>query len=97
MFPSLKWVSVIVLHFLFSRLSARSFVTPELKKGRFAHRLQFPLALVGDDGNQYQQQVLPEWEFCEPYTGTVHAVYVPGRHLALKVRVLIDHLATAQT
>ena len=40
------------------------------------------------------QQVLPEWAFCEPYTGSVHAVYVPGRHLALKTRALIDHLAT---
>ena len=42
------------------------------------------------------QQVLPEWEFCAPYTGTVHAVYTPGPHLALKVRALIDHLANAQ-
>lgn len=41
------------------------------------------------------QQVLPDWEFCDPYIGTVHAVYVPGRHLALKVRALIDYLATA--
>ncbi len=46
---------------------------------------------------QRVQQVLPEWEFCEPYTGTVHAVYMPGRHLALKVRVFIDYLATART
>lgn len=38
------------------------------------------------------QRVLSEWEFCEPYTGAVHAVYVPGRHLALKVRALIDYL-----
>lgn len=41
------------------------------------------------------QQVLPEWEFCEPYTGTVHAVYMPGPHLALKVRAFIDYLATS--
>ena len=46
---------------------------------------------------QRVQLVLPEWEFCEPYTGVVHAVYMPGRHLALKVRVFIDYLATAQT
>jgi DNA-binding transcriptional LysR family regulator len=46
---------------------------------------------------QRVQQVLPEWEFCEPYTGTVHAVYMPGRHLALKVRAFIDYLAAAQT
>lgn len=38
-------------------------------------------------------QVLPEWALCEPYIGTVHAVYVPGRHIALKVRALIDYLA----
>jgi len=38
------------------------------------------------------QLVLPEWEFCAPYTGAVHAVYTPGRHVALKVRVLIDYL-----
>lgn len=39
------------------------------------------------------QRVLSEWELCEPYTGTVHAVYIPGPHLALKVRALIDYLA----
>lgn len=44
---------------------------------------------------QRVRQVLPEWTFDAPYTGTVHAVYVPGRHLALKVRAFIDHLATA--
>jgi DNA-binding transcriptional LysR family regulator len=37
-------------------------------------------------------QVLPDWEFDEPYTGSVHAVYTPGRHVALKVRALIDYL-----
>jgi DNA-binding transcriptional LysR family regulator len=45
---------------------------------------------------QRVQQVLPEWEFCAPYTGAVHAVYMPGRHLALKVRALIDYLTTGQ-
>lgn len=43
------------------------------------------------------QQVLPDWEFCEPYIGTVHAVYMPGRHLALKVRAFIDYLIQAET
>ncbi|MFS2005769.1 LysR family transcriptional regulator [Duganella sp. CT11-25] len=38
------------------------------------------------------RQVLPDWEFDEPYTGSVHAVYTPGRHVALKVRALIDYL-----
>jgi len=37
-------------------------------------------------------QVLPDWEFEAPYTGSVHAVYTPGRHVALKVRALIDYL-----
>lgn len=40
-------------------------------------------------------QVLPEWELCEPYAGAVHAVYMPGRHLALKVRAFIDYLVAA--
>ena len=43
---------------------------------------------------QQVQQVLPEWEFCEPYTGSVHAVYMPGPHLALKVRAFIDYLVS---
>lgn len=38
------------------------------------------------------RQVLPDWEFDQPYTGSVHAVYTPGRHVALKVRALIDYL-----
>jgi DNA-binding transcriptional LysR family regulator len=38
------------------------------------------------------QLLLPGWEFCAPYSGSVHAVYTPGRHLALKVRALIDYL-----
>jgi DNA-binding transcriptional LysR family regulator len=37
--------------------------------------------------------VLPGWEMAEPYAGTVHAVYVPGRYIALKVRAFIDYLA----
>jgi DNA-binding transcriptional LysR family regulator len=37
-------------------------------------------------------QVLADWTFDEPYAGTVHAVYMPGPHLALKVRALIDYL-----
>ncbi|MEC5163195.1 DNA-binding transcriptional LysR family regulator [Janthinobacterium sp. CG_23.3] len=38
------------------------------------------------------RQLLPEWQLCAPYAGAVHAVYMPGPHLALKVRVLIDYL-----
>lgn len=37
-------------------------------------------------------QVLSDWTFDEPYAGTAHAVYMPGPHLALKVRVMIDYL-----
>jgi DNA-binding transcriptional LysR family regulator len=44
-------------------------------------------------GSGRVQQVLPEWELREPYVGTVHAVYTPGPHLALKVRAFIDYLA----
>jgi DNA-binding transcriptional LysR family regulator len=36
--------------------------------------------------------VLSDWTLAAPYTGAVHAVYMPGRHLALKTRVLIDFL-----
>jgi DNA-binding transcriptional LysR family regulator len=39
------------------------------------------------------RQVLPEWELDEPHTRAVHAVYIPGRHLALKIRAFIDYLA----
>ncbi len=41
------------------------------------------------------QLVLPEWEFCGPYTGAVHAVYTPGRHVALKLRAFIDYLTNS--
>lgn len=41
-------------------------------------------------------RLLPEWEFDEPYAGSVHAVYLPGPHLALKVRAFIDYLVAAQ-
>ena len=47
------------------------------------------------DGHRVQQ-VLPDWDFCDPYTGAVHAVYVPGRHLALKVRAFVDYLVATQ-
>ncbi|MFZ6658765.1 LysR family transcriptional regulator [Undibacterium sp. TJN19] len=38
------------------------------------------------------QVILPDWDFCEPYTGNIYAVYTPGKHLALKIRALIDYL-----
>jgi DNA-binding transcriptional LysR family regulator len=41
------------------------------------------------------QQLLPDWEFCEPYAGAVHAVYLPGKNLPLKVRAFIDYLIAA--
>jgi len=37
-------------------------------------------------------RILADWTFDEPYAGTVHAVYTPGPHLALKVRAMIDYL-----
>jgi DNA-binding transcriptional LysR family regulator len=38
------------------------------------------------------RQVLGDWALGERHARTVHAVYVPGRHLALKVRAFIDYL-----
>ncbi|MET3121279.1 DNA-binding transcriptional LysR family regulator [Oxalobacteraceae bacterium GrIS 2.11] len=38
-------------------------------------------------------QVLPQWEFCEPHARSIHAVYIPRRHLPLKIRAFIDFLA----
>ncbi len=37
-------------------------------------------------------QVLPDWTIGEPHLRAVHAVYVPGRHIALKIRAFIDYL-----
>ncbi|USX26920.1 LysR family transcriptional regulator [Oxalobacteraceae bacterium OTU3CINTB1] len=37
-------------------------------------------------------RILADWTFDQPYAGTVHAVYMPGPHLALKVRAMIDYL-----
>jgi DNA-binding transcriptional LysR family regulator len=38
--------------------------------------------------------VLPGWELCGKYgPRSVHAVYAPTRHVPLKLRALIDHLA----
>lgn len=40
--------------------------------------------------------VLPGWALCGKYAPrVVHAVYAPTRHVPLKVRALIDHLASA--
>jgi len=41
-------------------------------------------------------QVLPQWNFTEPYSGTVHVVYMPGPHLPQKTRALIDYLVETQ-
>ena len=39
------------------------------------------------------RQVLADWEADEQHTRAIHAVYLPGRHLALKIRAFIDYLA----
>ena len=39
------------------------------------------------------RQVLADWQVGDPHRRTIHAVYVPGRHIALKIRALIDYLA----
>lgn len=38
------------------------------------------------------RQMLQDWSIGGSYTATVHAIYTPGRHLALKVRAFIDYL-----
>ena len=37
-------------------------------------------------------RILADWTFDEPHASTVHAVYMPGPHRALKVRAMIDYL-----
>lgn len=39
------------------------------------------------------QRLLPAWTVVTPSVGAAHAIYTPGRHLALKTRVLIDFLS----
>jgi DNA-binding transcriptional LysR family regulator len=39
------------------------------------------------------QRILPDWALEEPYTGAVHFVYTPGRHIPLKIRAFIDYFA----
>jgi DNA-binding transcriptional LysR family regulator len=39
------------------------------------------------------RRVLADWHVGDPQLRTIHAVYVPGRHIALKIRALIDYLA----
>jgi DNA-binding transcriptional LysR family regulator len=39
------------------------------------------------------RRVLAGWHVGDPHLRTIHAVYVPGRHIALKIRALIDYLA----
>jgi DNA-binding transcriptional LysR family regulator len=44
------------------------------------------------------RRLLPEWALLEPYgPATVHAVYLPTRHLPLKTRAFIDHLVDTPT
>jgi DNA-binding transcriptional LysR family regulator len=39
------------------------------------------------------RQVLADWQVGDPHRRMIHAVYIPGRHIALKIRALIDYLA----
>ncbi len=41
------------------------------------------------------RRVLPDWQVADVHQRMVHAVYVPGRHIALKIRAFIDYLAAA--
>jgi DNA-binding transcriptional LysR family regulator len=40
-------------------------------------------------------RVLADWTVGAPYTGAVHVVYTPGRHVALKIRAFIDYIVAA--
>jgi DNA-binding transcriptional LysR family regulator len=42
------------------------------------------------------RRVLADWQVGDPHRRTIHAVYVPGRHIALKIRALIDYLAAPE-
>lgn len=46
------------------------------------------------DGGRVRQ-VLADWQVGDPHRRMIHAVYVPGRHIALKIRALIDYLAAS--
>ena len=39
------------------------------------------------------RRVLEDWQVGDPHRRMIHAVYVPGRHIALKIRAFIDYLA----
>ncbi len=39
------------------------------------------------------RQVLTDWQVGDPHRRMIHALYIPGRHIALKIRALIDYLA----
>ena len=41
------------------------------------------------------RQVLADWQVGDPHRRMIHAVYVPGRHIALKIRALIDYLTAS--
>ncbi|SHG62995.1 LysR family transcriptional regulator [Massilia sp. CF038] len=41
------------------------------------------------------EQVLADWDIEAPYTGAVHMVYTPGRHMALKIRAFIDYFVAS--
>ncbi len=42
------------------------------------------------------RRVLEGWDIGDSHTRSVQAVYVPGRHIALKIRVFIDYLTAAE-
>ncbi len=46
------------------------------------------------DGGRVHR-VLADWQVGEPHRRMIHAVYVPGRHIALKIRAFIDYLAAS--
>ena len=43
------------------------------------------------------RQVLADWRIGDAHARMIHAVYIPGRHIALKIRALIDYLASSSS
>jgi DNA-binding transcriptional LysR family regulator len=54
-------------------------------------------AAQGAIGSGRVRRVLADWQLGEPHRRMIHAVYVPGRHIALKIRAFIDYLAASPT
>ena len=43
------------------------------------------------------RQILADWRIGDAHLRTIHAMYIPGRHIALNLRALIDYLAKSSS